>query len=187
MSKLYFNLLNLFVAVCLMSLTGCSDNDEPKAEEHKFGTLEEICGARTWVSEDITFFASTGQEIDIERVLESNVGAYLSLNFSVDGNTLTRYYRPDGYHWASSTDTYTFDRDNVYIYLKDSSKPFAQIISVEADRIVLHTHFGEYVDKSMIEGNDSKDGTPDEGSYAVIVLSPTDEAPFPPNAEWMWP
>lgn len=185
MSKLY--LLNLFVAVCLMSLTGCSDNDEPKAEEHKFGTLEEICGARTWVSEDITFFASTGQEINIERVLESNVGAYLSLNFSVDGNTLTRYYQPDGYHWASSTDTYTFDRDNGYIYLKDPSKPFARIISVEADRIVLHTHFGEYVDKSMIEGNDSKDGTPDEGNYAVIVLSPTDEAPFPPDAEWMWP
>lgn len=181
------NIIISIISIFVLLTTGCSDNDEPKTEEHKFDTLEEICGAKVWGSDlnGITFFASNGKEIDINVILESNVGAYLGLNFSVDGNTLTQYYQPDGYHWASSTDTYTFDRDNGYIYLVDSSKPFARIISVEADRIVLHTHFGEYVNKSMIDGNDSKDGTPDEGSYAVIVLSPTDKVPFFSDDKWL--
>lgn len=167
--KKYFLFLSIFTAVLL---TGCSDNDEPKIDSYKFDTLEEICGTGNWETDKVAYFASNGQEVDNDLVFESNVGANMGLQFSVKEGKFTEYYRPDGYTWESHTSDFTFDRKTGYIYLEGSDKPFAQIISAAPDRIVLHTHYGEYVDKGMLEGYDKTDDTPDEGSYGLIEVVP---------------
>ena len=167
--KKYLFILSFFTAILLI---GCSDNDEPKTDSYKFETLEKICGTGKWETDKVAYFASNGQEVDIDRVLGDNVGADLGLQFSVKDGKLTEYYRPDGYFWESRASDFTFDRKTGYIYLEGSDKPFAQIISTAPDRIVLHAHYGEYIYKAMLEGYDKTDDTPDEGSYGLIEVVP---------------
>lgn len=162
----------ILLAGIFIMLTACSDNDEPKTDSYKFETLEEICGTGNWETDKVAYFASNGQEVDNDLVFESNVGANMGLQFSVKEGKFTEYYRPDGYFWESRASDFTFDRKTGYIYLEDSDKPFAQIISAAPDRIVLHAHYGEYIYKAMLEGYDKTDDTPDEGSYGLIEMVP---------------
>lgn len=173
MEKIIFTLL----AGMVIMLTGCSDNDEPNTD-YKFDTLEKVCGDKTWTSDKTTFFASNGQEIDQEFLVWNYMGADLGLHFSVNNGKFIQYCRPDGNTLERFMSDFTFDRESGNIYLNGSSKPFAQIISVTPDRIILHTHFGKWVTKDMIEGNDKSDDSPDEGSYAEMIMVPADESMF---------
>ncbi len=163
------------LAIGMAAITACSHNDEPPVDKQfAFPALNEIGDNRIWTAQEITYVASTGQELKPEELLIA--GANLGLTLEISEATLKEHFTSNAYanQWATCLYSYTFDRDNGYIYISGNETPFAQIISydLEKQEIILHCHYDIYVTKGILPGYVMDDTRPDIGSYARMVMKP---------------
>lgn len=163
----------LSVLLCMVSLTACSDNDEPKTDpEVKFAPLEEIFGDETWVYSEgeYRYFQSEGKEYDKDPDYVY-VGKDYGLCFAVNVSTWKEYITSDADAediWYVLTHNVEFDRKQGYIYLDGNKEPYARVVDVQADRVVVDTHFGCFSDVDDVENKI------DEGSFVRYVMIPAD-------------
>lgn len=169
MSKLYFNLLNLFVAICLMSLTGCSDSDEQKEETYQFNSLEEILGSTTWTTKSYSFVASDGTTVSPHDI---QIGGLSTPTIALENGSLIQY-NVEGPVVKYIYD-YRFNRATGDIYVRQGYESEMRIVSVEPDKILVQSNFG------ILEREHDTDGQPTEieggTSYMLSELVPADEA-----------
>lgn len=166
------SLFKLFVfsplTLCLLS---CSDKDEPKEADYKFETLDKIIDGKIWQTTHRQFFTGDGTEISYDTSDRFPEGMPFDLYFTVNGDKLTDYYFIVFQHpWYKFTDNYSFDRNTGVITLENrhsvSGTPFAKILSVEDDKIILQACYGAV---------STEDYEWDYDSYVLMEMQPVED------------
>ncbi len=170
MCKFYFkSLLCIFIVLCAISLTACSDGDEPKEDNYKFAPLEEILGSTTWETESHSFVGQDGSTYTLDDI---QIGGAPSPNLALENGSLI-YYIVTGPVKKYIYD-YRFDRTTGDIYVGQDKEPEMRIVSVEKDKILVQSYFGildRYYEKHGLPG-----ATDGKTSYMLSELVPADEA-----------
>lgn len=161
----------LSVALPVVSLMSCSSDEPDNKSESELSAFEQVCGDKTWVYSEVRFIDGEGHEFATEPTYES-VGEYYGFCFNIQGDKFNKYGLSDATAaelWYVEPHTYTFGRESGYIYLDGSADPYARVVSVEDDKMVIDAHFGKF-----IAADDATAGV-DKESYARFVMVPADE------------
>lgn len=169
MSKFYFKpLLCMCMALCSMSLTACSDGDEPKEDNYRFAPLEEILGSTTWMTKSCHFVDRDGKLIATGDI--PIVGWSAPIVALENGNLI--HYVVSG-PAAQYIYDYRFDRATGSVYVCNGKHYDMRIVSVEPGKIVVQTDFGILDRNTEINDETIAAG---EVSYLQSELVPADEA-----------
>lgn len=164
--------LVLSVALPVVSLMSCSSDEPTQENVSELSAFEKVCGDKTWVYSEVTFIDGEGHEFAIEPIF-AYVGGYYGFCFDIQGDKFNEYGISDAYAeevWYVEPHAYTFDRESGYIYLDGSADPYARVVSVEEDKMVIDAHFGKFIAYGDI------DIKVDKGSYARFVMVPADDS-----------